>query len=60
MDKIKEKVNMTMNEFYQNINDDENFKIQWYSEDPNILKNNFFEWCSNYDDLKHIKGGKYE
>ena len=56
----KEAIQSALNEFYQNINDDEDFKIQWYSKDLNILKNNFYEWCSNYEDLKHIIGGKYE
>ena len=54
------KILSSLNEFYQNINDDEDFKIQWYSDDPNILRKNFYEWCSNYEDLKHIKEDKHE
>ena len=48
------KILSSLNEFYQNMNDDEDFKIQWYSDNPNILRKNFYEWCSNYEDLKHI------
>tara|TARA_Y100000592_G_scaffold27359_1_gene43478 strand:+ start:14 stop:184 length:171 start_codon:yes stop_codon:yes gene_type:complete len=42
-------------EFSQLIQDDENFHKQWHSYDPNKLKSNFYEWCSNYEDTKHIK-----
>ena len=34
-------------EFYNLINDDPNFKAQWNYDA-------FYEWCGNYDDLKHI------
>ena len=54
-------------EYNQLLNDDSNFYIQWnvpYSDDDNkpytmeqqnkMNNNNFYEWCSNYDDTKHI------
>ena len=38
--------------FYNLINDDPDFQAQWgYGEDA------FYEWCSVYDDTKHIKKG---
>ena len=40
-------------EFNQLLNDDEKFANQW----RNTLKD-FLEWCSLYDDTKHIKGGR--
>tara|TARA_B100000674_G_scaffold99308_1_gene72071 strand:+ start:381 stop:542 length:162 start_codon:yes stop_codon:yes gene_type:complete len=42
-------------EFSQLIQDDENFHKQWHSYDPNKLKSNFYEWCLNYEDTKHIR-----
>jgi hypothetical protein len=42
-------------EFSQLIEDDENFHKQWHSYDPHNLRLNFYEWCSNYKDTKHIK-----
>jgi len=36
-------------EFYNLMNDDPDFQAQW--EDA------FYEWCSMYDDTKHIKKG---
>jgi len=55
-------------EFNQLLNDDSNFYIQWnipYSDDDDkpytveqqkkMSDNNFFEWCSLYNDTKHIK-----
>ena len=39
-------------EFYNLINDDPDFQAQWgYGEDA------FYEWCSVWDDTKHIKKG---
>ena len=50
-------------EYNQLLNDDSNFYIQWnvpYSDDDNkpytmeqqnkMNNNNFYEWCSNYED----------
>lgn len=37
------------------LNDDENFNIQWGSDDNDLQKRLFYEWCSLYYDLKHIK-----
>ena len=42
-------------EFYQLILDDIEFKKQWYSTDEKQQKENFYEWCSLYEDTKHIK-----
>ena len=39
-----------LTEYQSLLNDDLDFKKQW----SNTLKN-FYEWCSFYDDLKHIK-----
>jgi len=33
-------------EFDSLLNDDPDFQEQW--------ENSFYEWCGNYDDLKHI------
>lgn len=57
-----------LKEYYRLLNEDSNFYIQWnvpYSNEAGIFyndeyidkmnKDNFYEWCSNYDDLKHIK-----
>ena len=43
--------------------EDEMFDTQWSCNDLKQQEKNFYEWCSNYDDLKHItkKGtGEYE
>ena len=42
-----------LDEFISLINDDPDFENQW-SDTPK----DFYEWCSNYDDLKHITKGK--
>lgn len=39
-----------LDEFRQLLNDDPMFAECWYDCDPD-----FYEWCSSYDDLKHIK-----
>lgn len=39
-----------LDEFYNLLNDDPDFKNQW-TDSPN----DFLEWCSLYDDLEHIK-----
>lgn len=38
-----------LDEFLSLLNDDPDFENQW-SNTPK----DFFEWCSNYEDLKHI------
>tara|TARA_R100000152_G_C6602399_1_gene59050 strand:- start:141 stop:353 length:213 start_codon:yes stop_codon:yes gene_type:complete len=42
-------------EFYNLILDDIAFKNQWYSDDTIKQEKNFYEWCSLYEDTKHIK-----
>jgi hypothetical protein len=39
-----------LDEFLGLINDDPDFENQWSN-----TSQDFFEWCSLYDDLKHIK-----
>jgi hypothetical protein len=41
-----------LDEFLNLRNDDPDFKNQW-SDTPK----DFYEWCFNYDDLKHITKG---
>ncbi len=44
-------------EFNQLMYDDNEFMAQWGSCEGSQTKINdaFYEWCSNFDDLKHIK-----
>jgi hypothetical protein len=35
--------------------DDEHFDTQWGYNDHETQEKSFYEWCSLYDDLKHIK-----
>jgi hypothetical protein len=35
-------------------NDDEHFDNQWGCNDYEQQEKSFYEWCSLYDDLKHI------
>jgi hypothetical protein len=35
-----------------------NFDAQWGYNDHEAQEKSFFEWCSLYDDLKHIKKTK--
>ena len=42
-----------LTEYQSLLNDDPYFENQWCD----TLKD-FYEWCSNYDDLKHITKGK--
>jgi len=50
-------------EFSKLIQDDENFAEQWHSVNLYQWQRNFYEWCSNYKDTKHIidplKSGKF-
>lgn len=45
-------------EFNILLNDDDDFANQWDDNDEEQLENNFYEWCSLYDDLEHIKQTK--
>lgn len=46
------------NEFNELLDNDEDFFNMWEAKKDEEKINNFFEWCSLYDDLKHItKGG---
>ena len=36
------------------ISEDDIFDAQWGANNLKQLEKNFYEWCSNYDDLKHI------
>ena len=42
-----------LTEYQSLLNDDTDFEHQWCD----TLKD-FYEWCSNYDDLKHIAKGE--
>ena len=42
------KILSSLNEFYQNMNDYEDFKIQWYSYNPNILRKNYIAFAANH------------
>jgi hypothetical protein len=42
-------------EFNNLRDDDEHFDNQWGYNDIEAQEKSFFEWCSLYDDLKHIK-----
>ena len=55
-DKLKTE-NQARSEFNQLMYDDDEFIAQWRSCEGSQTKinNAFYEWCSNYDDLKHIK-----
>jgi hypothetical protein len=35
--------------------DDDHFDAQWGCNDHKQQEKSFYEWCSLYDDLKHIK-----
>lgn len=39
-----------LNEYQSLLNDDPDFENQWSNKPKD-----FYEWCSNYEDLKHIK-----
>jgi hypothetical protein len=42
-------------EFNNLRDDDEHFDTQWGCNDHEQQEISFYEWCSLYDDLKHIK-----
>jgi hypothetical protein len=42
-------------EFNNLRSDDNNFDAQWGYNDHKQQEKSFYEWCSLYDDLKHIK-----
>jgi hypothetical protein len=43
---------------FNNLRDDEHFDTQWGCNDHEQQEILFYEWCSLYDDLKHIKQRK--
>jgi hypothetical protein len=45
-------------EFIQLLYNDPDFEDQWGYNDKEQQKNAFFEWCSLYEDLDHIKEKK--
>jgi hypothetical protein len=45
-------------EFNNLRSDDDYFDAQWGYNDHEAQEKSFFEWCSLYDDLKHIKKTK--
>jgi len=47
---MKKTYDDAMEEYTNLRNDDPDFENQW-SDTPK----DFFEWCSNYEDLQHIK-----
>jgi hypothetical protein len=42
-------------EFHNLQSDDEHFDTQWGYNDHEAQEKSFYEWCSLYDDLKHIR-----
>jgi hypothetical protein len=42
-------------EFHNLRSDDEHFDTQWGYNDYKAQEKSFYEWCSLYDDLKHIR-----
>ena len=55
MNKPKFSIKDARYEFDNLRNDDDEFDSLWGCNDEQQQENNFFEWCSQYDDLKHIK-----
>ena len=55
MNKPKFSIEDARYEFDNLRNDDDEFDSLWGCNDEQQQENNFFEWCSQYDDLKHIK-----
>jgi hypothetical protein len=45
-------------EFNNLRSDDDHFDAQWGYNDHEAQEKSFYEWCSLYDDLKHIKKTK--
>jgi hypothetical protein len=43
-----------LNEFNNMRSDDDFFDLMWGCNDEQQQEKNFLEWCSMYDDLKHI------
>lgn len=50
--------NEALQEFNNLLNDDPDFQIQWEHEKEEDQQKAFFEWCSFYEDTKHIKDVK--
>ena len=55
MNKPKFSIEDARYEFDNLRTDDDEFDRLWGCNDEQQQENNFFEWCSQYDDLKHIK-----
>jgi len=55
MNKPKFSIKDARYEFDNLRNDDDEFDSLWGCNDEQQQENNFFKWCSQYDDLKHIK-----
>jgi hypothetical protein len=51
-------VEQAREEFNNLRSDDDRFDAQWSYNDHEAQEKSFFEWCSLYDDLKHIKKTK--
>ena len=49
------KIDQARDEFYRLLSDDEHFNTQWGYHARKAQEKSFYEWCSLYDDLKHIK-----
>jgi len=50
--------NEALQEFNNLLNDDPDFQLQWEHENEQEQQDSFFEWCSYYEDTKHIKKGE--
>ena len=48
-------IEQARNEFNNLRDDDPKFDLQWGCNDEDQQEKNFFEWCSIYDDTKHLK-----
>ena len=60
MNKQKLNIEDARYEFDNLRNDDDEFDSLWGCNDAQQQENNFFEWCLQYVDLKHIKKGDKE
>ena len=53
VEEVKKNIEEALIEYQFLLNDDDEFAENW-----NDCKNDFYEWCSLYDDLKHITKGE--
>ena len=42
-------------EFNELLSDDYDFSVQWLADEPKEQDQAFYEWCSLWEDLKHIR-----